>query len=96
MTNATRNFVVANVIAASLVVVLLEEETYDNRLVGNAFVGTLVSATDEGEGNHWDDGSRGNFWSDVPITDADGDGITDVSRMVAPNGRDRFPLVKAP
>jgi parallel beta-helix repeat protein len=54
----------------------------------NALFDSLVAqATDDGTGNRWDDGARGNFWSDHPGGDP---------RAVPPNGVDRHPLAGPP
>jgi hypothetical protein len=67
-----------------------------NLIAGNAFLHVPVNAGDEGEGNLWDDGARGNFWADYTGTDGEGDGIGDTERAVPPNGVDRFPLIVSP
>lgn len=64
---------------------------YHNNLIGNH-----RNAWDEGV-NSWDNGSQGNFWDDYTGTDADGDGIGEVSYPI-PGGdnqnRDRYPLME--
>jgi hypothetical protein len=96
ISNAGRNFIVANVITESLVAVFLDGGTYENRFVGNALVGGRVTATDEGAGNRWDDGRRGNYWSDHSGADANRDGILDVARVIPPLSQDRYPLGDPP
>jgi len=47
------------------------------------------------DGNHtWDDGTRGNWWSDHESTDDDGDGVWDTPYPIDGPGdsKDRFPL----
>ncbi|MBI2867302.1 MAG: right-handed parallel beta-helix repeat-containing protein [Chloroflexi bacterium] len=51
-------------------------------------------AGDNGSGNRWDDGSKGNYWSNYTGKDANGDGIGDTPYTVPPNGVDRYPLTK--
>ncbi len=41
----------------------------------------------------WDDGKRGNFWSDYNGTDANGDGIGDTPYVIDVLNEDRYPLV---
>ncbi len=49
---------------------------------------------DNGTDNMWDDGSRGNYWSDWTSPDVDGDGIVDIPYPLwgVGNGSDRYPL----
>jgi len=42
----------------------------------------------------WDNGSRGNFWSDYTGTDIDGDGIGNIPYVIDPLNQDRFPLMQ--
>ena len=42
----------------------------------------------------WDDGTRGNYWSDYNGTDTNGDGIGDTSYVIDPLNLDRYPLVE--
>jgi parallel beta-helix repeat protein len=43
--------------------------------------------------HHWDNGSRGNFWSDYNGTDNNGDGIGDTPYTIDALNVDRYPLV---
>ena len=43
----------------------------------------------------WDDGKKGNFWSDYNGTDSNGDGIGDTPYVVDVLNQDRFPLMQA-
>jgi parallel beta-helix repeat protein len=63
-----------------------------NLVAGNAFLDNDLGARDEGQGNLWDDGRRGNYWSDLRGPDADGDGIIDRRHEIPPAGIDRYPL----
>jgi parallel beta-helix repeat protein len=44
----------------------------------------------------WDDGSRGNFWSDYKGTDSNGDGIGDTRYIIDVLNQDRYPLMQNP
>lgn len=43
--------------------------------------------------NFWDNGEEGNYWSDYPGTDSDGDGIGDTPYIIDANNIDRYPLM---
>ena len=45
------------------------------------------------EGNIWDDGEEGNYWSDYTGTDNDGNGIGDIPYTVYENKTDNYPLM---
>jgi len=73
----------------------------DNNIITlNCFINNTINADDDGGGsnNHWDNGIKGNYWSDYTGSDADGDGIDGVPYTI--NGfagsQDNFPLMKCP
>jgi nitrous oxidase accessory protein len=50
-----------------------------NEITGNAFVANRTQVKYVGTRQvEWSDGARGNYWSDNPAFDLDGDGIADV------------------
>lgn len=72
----------------------------ENRLYHNDFIGNRdqvqLKPTAESRFQLWDMGKSagGNFWSDHPGGDKDGDGLCDSAYELAGQARDRFPLVK--
>jgi hypothetical protein len=67
-----------------------------NIIVGNGFINNSNNAYDRGHNNRWDDGARGNYWSNYRGEDKNGDGIGDTPFNVSPNGIDTHPLIKPP
>ncbi|MBN1784600.1 MAG: right-handed parallel beta-helix repeat-containing protein [Candidatus Bathyarchaeota archaeon] len=74
----------------------------DNEIYTNYFINVmqLTMDTDISEGtpstNSWDNGSKGNYWSDYVGTDGNGDGIGDTPHVLYENNQDNFPLMKYP
>ena len=63
---------------------------YENNLVGNGVqVGWDVASLN----STWDNGSRGNFWSDYDGSDTNLDGIGDTPYIIDENNQDNYPLV---
>ena len=67
-----------------------------NLIEGNAFLSNSRSAYDSGQGNRWDNGRTGNYWSDYTGKDLNGSGVGSTPYIVAPNGVDHFPLMADP
>lgn len=59
----------------------------------NNFVGNARQARDDGAG-FWDDGRRGNYWSDYTGTDQDGDGFGDTPYVIDADSQDNHPYVR--
>jgi parallel beta-helix repeat protein len=90
------NVIRGNVVRRNPLGLLAAASSERNVITGNAFVGNRTQARDKGGANVWDDGRRGNYWSDLEGPDADGDGALDRPRAVEPEGVDRFPLAQPP
>ncbi|MFC1937415.1 NosD domain-containing protein [Chloroflexota bacterium] len=68
-----------------------------NELYLNTLVDNGQNAVDPGGGNSWDNGEKGNFWSDYAGEDADGDGIGDTPYEIpGDSARDNYPLMEPP
>jgi parallel beta-helix repeat protein len=64
-----------------------------NKIVGNYLLDNEMSAWDDRRSNQWDDGSRGNYYSDLDCSDAQGDGVCDSTYAVEGGiNVDRYPL----
>jgi len=44
--------------------------------------------------NYWDNGTKGNYWSDYTGADANGDGVGDTAYYLYENNQDNYPLMK--
>jgi parallel beta-helix repeat protein len=73
---------------------------YGNNFVNNSYVnnrrtpgGLQISTPGTANGNSWDNGSFGNYWSDYGGLDANGDGIVDSPYYINPTNQDNYPLV---
>jgi parallel beta-helix repeat protein len=54
------------------------------------FIGPLSLST-----NNWDNGAKGNYWSEYNGTDANADGVGDTAYYLYGNNQDNFPLMHA-
>ncbi|MEM1690917.1 MAG: NosD domain-containing protein [Thermofilaceae archaeon] len=64
-----------------------------NRIFLNNFINNRRQVYPDKAKNSWDDGSRGNFWSDYTGEDRDNDGIGDVPYIIDKRNVDRRPLI---
>ena len=74
----------------------------NNEIYSNYFINVaqLAMDTEISEGtpstNSWDNGSKGNYWSDYAGTDSNGNGIGDTPHVLYENNQDNFPLMNYP
>lgn len=94
--DAYGNVIRGNVVRGNWLGLLADPSSERNLITGNAFDGNGTQAHDVGVVNLFDDGTRGNYWSDLDGPDADGDGVVDRFRAIGPEGVDRFPLAQPP
>ncbi|MEM1691040.1 MAG: NosD domain-containing protein [Thermofilaceae archaeon] len=65
-----------------------------NRVFLNNFIGNRMQVFSVESVNVWDDGSRGNFWSDYAGRDLNNDGIGDTPYTIDERNVDRYPLIR--
>lgn len=80
MDNSNRNVVRENLIQDNGWGVLIFSSCAKNEFAANDFVNNdyPVALDMRRTDNRFDDGEHGNFWSDAPVHDLDGDGVSDV------------------
>ena len=70
---------------------------FGNVFYGNNFVDNQLYdvdlGTDMSQGNSWDNGTYGNYWSNYNGTDNNGDGIGDAPYIFDDNNQDNYPLI---
>jgi parallel beta-helix repeat protein len=64
-----------------------------NFIFHNNFVDNTNQVSTEFSANTWDDGSRGNCWSDYNGIDANHDGVGDTPYVIDANNVDHYPLM---
>lgn len=75
----------------------LNIELYQNSFVENKvqFSGCFCEETNTAEAIHtWDNGQRGNYWSDYQGIDKDNNGIGDTPYIIDALNQDRYPLME--
>ncbi len=67
-----------------------------NSIFHNNFINNTNQALQEGvypSINTWDDGCKGNYWSDYTGVDSNNDGIGDTPYVIDKNNQDNYPLI---
>ncbi len=75
--------------------IFVDYRSENNILHHNTIIDNENDAFDEGENNHWDNGSAGNFWDNYSGEDSDKDGIGETGFAIeGGTGLDRYPLMR--
>lgn len=70
------------------------EKSSGNVFYGNDFSNQENAVIEGKSANTWDDGLKGNYWSDYKGTDSNGDGVGDTPYVISEGNVDRYPLVR--
>jgi parallel beta-helix repeat protein len=70
----------------------------NNSIYLNCISNNTRNGYDVGSNNQWDNGVKGNYWSNYTGTDTDSDGIGDIPHNItgSAGSQDKFPLMKCP
>lgn len=92
--NSSENEIVGNSIEDNRIGIFATGNSSDNRILLNDFINNGKQVNIPPVTNFWDDGSKGNFWSDYKSADSDKDGIGDIPYVIDKKNADHYPLIK--
>jgi len=91
---SSNNEIIGNSIENNYVGIFATGGSSDNRVLLNDFINNEEQVNIPPFTNFWDDGSKGNYWSNYKGVDANGDGIGDTPYVINSNNADHYPLMK--
>jgi parallel beta-helix repeat protein len=91
--NFGHNVIVGNNITRSTIGGIRFWDSSNNTVYGNRFINNTWQADSADAFNIWDDGARGNYWSDYNCSDANWDSIGDTPYVIDANNQDNYPLL---
>ena len=103
--SSSENSIVANNISKSSQYAIYLARADNNTFYHNNFVNNVVQVYEQhdfvypfpstyySEGNTWDNGKEGNYWSDYKGKDSDGNGIGDTMYTISGSKHDNYPLM---
>jgi len=91
--NFGHNIIVGNNITRSTIDGIRFWDSSNNSVYDNRFINNTRQADSADAFNIWDDGARGNYWSDYNGSDANWDSIGDTPYVIDENNQDNYPLM---
>jgi len=91
---SSKNNITGNKISNNNVGIELKSSS-NNAIYHNNFISNIAfQAKSMNSLNTWDDGSKGNYWSDYTGKDENGDGIGDTPYVINGQNKDNYPLMQ--
>ncbi|MCW4033743.1 MAG: right-handed parallel beta-helix repeat-containing protein [Candidatus Bathyarchaeota archaeon] len=72
---------------------LVVTNCWQNTIYGNNFVNNSVQVDIDDSDNIWDNGNKGNYWSDYTGADTNADGTGDTPYVINENNQDNYPTM---